>query len=34
LDRFLPFGRIVHHPLNDTHKNKIKHWILMFYYID
>jgi hypothetical protein len=25
LDRFLPFGRIVHHPLSDTHKNKIKH---------
>jgi hypothetical protein len=27
MDRFLP-------PLSDTHKNKIKHQILMFHYID
>jgi hypothetical protein len=29
-----PFGRIVYCPLNDTHKNKIKHQILMFHNID
>jgi hypothetical protein len=35
MDRFLPLvGRIVYHPLSNTHKNKIKHWILMFHYID
>ncbi len=35
VDRFLPFPkRIVYYPLNDTHKNEIKHQILMFHYID
>jgi hypothetical protein len=35
VDRFLPpLGRSVYHPLNDTHKNEIKHRILMFHYID
>jgi len=35
VDKFMhPLGRIVCHPLNDTHKNKIKHQILMFCYID
>jgi hypothetical protein len=35
MDRFLPFlRRIMYRPLNDTHKNKIKHQILMFHYID
>jgi hypothetical protein len=35
VDRFLPpLGKIVYCPLNDTHKNKIKHQILKFHYID
>jgi len=35
VDRFLPLlGRIVYHRLSNTHKNKIKHQILMFLYID
>jgi hypothetical protein len=35
MDRFLPpLRRIVYRPLSDTHKNKIKHQILMFHYID
>ncbi len=35
MDKFLILlGRIVYYPLNDTHKNKIKHQILMFHYID
>jgi hypothetical protein len=35
VDIFLPPpGRIVFFPLNDTHKNEIKHRILMFHYID
>jgi len=32
VDKFLPPpGRIVYHPLNNTHENEIKHWILMFH---
>ncbi len=35
INKFLPPSkRIVYHPLNDTHKNEIKHQILMFHYID
>jgi hypothetical protein len=35
VDRFLPpLGRIVYRPLNNTHKNEIKHRILMFHYIN
>ncbi len=35
VDKFLPPpGRIVYCPLSDTHKNKIKHRILMFHYIN
>ncbi len=35
VDRFLPpLKKIVYHPLNDTHKNEIKHQNLMFHYID
>jgi hypothetical protein len=35
VDRFLPSPRrIVCRPLSNTHKNEIKHQILMFYYID
>jgi hypothetical protein len=35
VDRFLPpLGKIVYCPLSDTHKNKIKHQILMFHYIN
>jgi hypothetical protein len=35
MDRFLPPPRrIVYRPLIDTHKNKIKHQILMFHYIN
>ncbi len=34
MDKFLPpLGRIVY-PLSNTHKNEIKHQILMFHYID
>jgi hypothetical protein len=34
VDRFLlHLGRIVYHPLNNKHKNEIKHRILMFHYI-
>jgi soluble cytochrome b562 len=32
MDRFLPpLRKIVYRPLSDTHKNKIKHQILMFH---
>ncbi len=35
VDRFMPpLGRIMYHPLNNTHKNEIKHRILMFHYIN
>ncbi len=35
LDKFLsPLGKIMYHPLSDTHKNEIKHWNLMFHYIN
>jgi hypothetical protein len=35
VDRFMhPLGKIVYCPLRYTHKNKIKHQILMFHYID
>ncbi len=35
VDRFLPLPKlIVYRPLNNTHKNEIKHQILMFHYID
>ncbi len=35
VDKFMPPPRrIMYHPLSDTHKNEIKHWILMFHYID
>jgi hypothetical protein len=34
VDRFLPLGRIMYHPLSNTHKYKIKHRILMFHYIN
>jgi hypothetical protein len=29
-----PLGRIVYGPLSNTHKNEIKHRILMCHYID
>jgi hypothetical protein len=29
-----PLGKIMYHPLSDTHKNEIKHWNLMFHYIN
>jgi hypothetical protein len=32
MDRFMPRENCV--PQNDTHKNEIKHQILMFHYID
>ncbi len=35
VNKFLPPPRrIFYHPLNNTHKNEIKHKILMFHYID
>ncbi len=35
VDKFMPpLGRIMYHPSSDTHKNEIKHIILMFHYID
>ncbi len=35
VDWFMPPpGRIMYCPLNDTHKNEIKHQILMFHYIN
>jgi hypothetical protein len=35
INKFLPPPkRIMYHPLSDTHKNEIKHRILMFHYID
>jgi hypothetical protein len=35
MDRFLPLPRrIMYRPLSNTHKNKIKHQILMLHYID
>jgi hypothetical protein len=34
VDKFLPPSKIVHYLLNDTHKNEIRHQILMFHYID
>jgi hypothetical protein len=35
VDRLLPLPRrIVYHPLNNTHKNEMKHEILTFHYID
>jgi hypothetical protein len=35
VDKFLPpLGRFLYRPLSNTHKNKIKHQILMFHYID
>ncbi len=35
MDKFLPpLGRIVYHPLNNTHENEIKHQNLMFHCIN
>jgi len=35
VDKFLSLPRrIMYHPLSNTHKNEIKHRILMFHYID